>query len=314
MSRVTVVTPCYNAEAWIADTLGSVIEQDFKDWDYIVVDDGSADDTPRVVERLAAPEPRIKLVRQKNSGTGRARNLGAEKGDASSSYLLFLDHDDMLEPSALRVMSAYLDAHPEVVVVGCQFQEIGHDGRPIGSKSRSRWVPSRMGFPRRLRSDEYDTPFATFYCATGQGPFAMLRRRPFEESGGWTTEFWPHEDTDLFCKMALRGRVHYLPDRLYRKRVHTANALNDHDRVMQAYGLLRKKWDVYEPRNEVEAKTLAAARHFYLASFRPLRHIKVGTKAVGESVRFGDGGKLRWGLRLYGAAVRDAIRYRFFSS
>jgi glycosyltransferase involved in cell wall biosynthesis len=314
MSKVTVVTPCYNSRAFIADTIASVRNQDMADWEHIVVDDGSIDGTADLLLELSRSDPRLKVVKQLNAGTCQARNLGASICSSDSQYLLFLDHDDMLEPNALRALSDYLGANPDVCVAGCQFQEVGVDGMHAHPKTRSRWVPSILGLPRKLRPHEYETPFATFYCATGQGPFAMFRRSIFERAGGWTIEFWPHEDTDLFCKMALLGKVHYLPDRLYRKRVHQDNALKDTERLMRAYGLFREKWDRFEPRSAEEAATLRAAARFYRASFRPLRHVKVGMKALGEFVRFGDASKLRWACKLFGWALRDAVRYRIGSA
>lgn len=314
MSKITVVTPCYNSRSFIADTVASVRSQDTSDWEYILVDDGSTDGTRDLLRKITNDDERIQMMEQSNAGTCRARNLGAEGASADAKYLLFLDHDDMLEPSALRVLSQHLDAHPDVGVAGCQFREINSDGAPGSLRTRSRWIPSVFGIPRPLRSTEYETPFATFYCATGQGPFAMFRRSIFLQVGGWTTEFWPHEDTDLFCKMSLLGKVHYLPDRLYRKRTHPGNALHDTERLMKAYGLFREKWDQFQPRNEMEARTLRDAARFYRASFRPLRHVKVGTKALGEFCRSRDPGKLRWALSLFGAAFRDAIRYRVRAS
>jgi glycosyltransferase involved in cell wall biosynthesis len=314
MSKITVVTPCFNSRSFIADTIASVRKQETPDWSYVLVDDGSTDGTAGLLSEMAQIDERIQVVNQANAGTCRARNLGAEHASPDAKYLLFLDHDDMLEPNALRLLSDYLDAHPEVCVAGCQFREVNADGVPGSLRTRSRWVPSLLGIPRPLRATEYETPFATFYCATGQGPFAMFRRSVFLQAGGWTTEFWPHEDTDLFCKMSLLGKVHYLPDRLYRKRAHTGNALNDTERLMKAYGLFREKWDHYQPRNAAEAITLHKAARFYRASFRPLRHLKVGTKAVGEFLRSRDPGKLRWAMSLFGAALRDAIRYRIRAS
>ena len=263
---------------------------------------------------LARTDSRIAVVAQANGGTCRARNLGAQRGSRDSIYLLFLDHDDLLEPNALRVLSDYLDAHPDVCIAACQFREINANGEPASEKTRSRWVPSLLGIPRALRPNEFETPFVSFYCGTGQGPFAMFRRSVFEQVGGWTTEFWPHEDTDLFCKMALLGKVHYLPDRLYRKRAHPGNALNDTDRVMKAYGLFREKWDHFQPRSPAEEEMLRSAARFYRASFRPLRHLKVGIKATGEFLRDRDPAKARWALSLFGSALRDAVRYRFSSS
>jgi hypothetical protein len=114
--------------------------------------------------------------------------------------------------------------------------------------------------------------------------------------------------------MALLEKVHYLPDRLYRKRAHSGNALNDTERVMTAYGLFREKWDHFQPRNVTESKTIRSAARFYRASFRPLRHVKVGMKATGEFLRFRDPAKARWAYSLFRSALHDAVRYRFGSS
>jgi glycosyltransferase involved in cell wall biosynthesis len=310
VTTVSVIVPCHNRSELIPSTIESVVRQSLADWELILVDDGSEDNTFEILRSAATRDPRIRAFRREHEGVGAARNFGATQCAASSKYLFFLDDDDELEPPALQQMSEYLDNHPEVGLVGCQFHEIAVDGRHLGAGERSRWAPSTFGLPHSLRPNEYETPFAVFYCATGQGPFAMFRRSIFEEVGGWTTDFWPHEDTDLFCRMALIAKVHYLPDRLYRKRAHSSNVMKNADRVAHAYDLFRRKWDNFQPRTNEEAATLREAARFYRASFRPLRHLKVGTKALGEFVRSGDFGKLRWAAELFGCAIRDAIFYR----
>jgi glycosyltransferase involved in cell wall biosynthesis len=310
MAKVTVITPCYNSAAFIRETVRSVLDQDLQEWEYILIDDGSTDGTYDCLTRFACADKRIKVLHQANKGTSYARNLGAKTASEDSTYLIFLDHDDLLERGALRTLSEYLNTHAEVCLVGCQFQEIDAGGNFLPSKGRSRWVPSIFGIPRPLRPSERKTPFVAFYCATGQGPFAMFRRSVFEQTTGWTTQFWPHEDTDIFCQMALLGEVHYLPDRLYRKRTHSASGMRNSERLMRSYGAFRAKWDKYQPRNPREAKLLDDAAQFYRASFRPLRGIKVGTKAMREFISGGGVAKLSWALRLYRDAIRDLIRYR----
>ena len=313
MSKITLVTPCFNSRPFIRDVVSSVLNQDISDWEHILVDDGSSDGTIDLLKEFSDKDGRIKVVQQTNSGTCKARNRGASMATPDSFYLMFVDHDDVLEPNALRVLSSYLDTHSEVCVVACQLREIDSEGKAIGGKIRSRWVPSVFNIPRPLRSDEYETPFATFYCGTGQGPFAMFRRAAFDQVGGWTTDFWPHEDTDLFCKMALIGKIHYLPLRLYRKRVHADNALTDFNRVVRAYDAFREKWDNFQPRTPQEAVTLREAAVFYRTSFRPLRDLKVGVKALGEFVRHPNLEKLLWALHLFGCGMRDLVRYRLFA-
>ena len=314
MSKITIVTPCFNSAAFIRETVASVINQNERDWEYILIDDGSTDETPQILAEFESSDFRIRVVRQENQGTSRARNLGAAEAARDSKYLLFLDHDDLLEPDALHTSSEYLDARPQVGLVGCQIEEIDEQGAPIASPGRSRWAPSVFGIPRPLRANEVETPFVTFYCATGQGPFAMFRRSIFEKTEGWTTEFWPHEDTDMFCQMALLSEVHYLPDRLYRKRLFSGSGLFcDPERVMRSYSLFRAKWDRYQPSNSKEAQCLDEAARFYRGSFRPLRNIKVGTRAMGEFVRSAQLEKLHWAMRLYRDALSDVFRHRILS-
>lgn len=314
MTKITVITPCYNSEQFIRETVASVLDQDSADWEYILVDDGSLDQTFEILTEIASGDRRIKILRQDNRGTCAARNRGTSECSPDSKYFLFLDHDDMLEPDALRVLSGYLDRNSQVCLIGCQFREIDAHGRVCSSRKRSRWKPTMLSLPRPLWSFERITPFVTFYCGTGQGPFAMFRRSVFEKTTGWTTEFWPHEDTDMFCQMALLGEVHYLPDRLYRKRRHPGSGLLNTERLMDAYGRFRQKWDDFQPRNPEEAATLHAAAYFYRASFRPLRNVKVGTKALGQFARSGDFRSLRWAVQLFRSAARDFARYRIGST
>ena len=101
------------------------------------------------------------------------------------------------------------------------------------------------------------------FLATAQGPFAMFRKSVFELTDLWDKNFWPHEDTDIFCQMALKSKVHALPYRLYLKREHQRNVLNycpqEHTHSFDAfkknsYELFRKKWDLWEGDNKSEKK------------------------------------------------------------
>ena len=308
--KITVVTPCYNSGPFIREAVNSVLAQNLSDWEHVIVDDGSTDNTPEMLAQFASSNERIRVIHQANQGTCAARNRGAREAAADSQYLLFLDHDDILESNTLQMLAKYLDDNSQVGLVGCQFLEIDSAGAQCSTNQRSRWVPSILDIPRPLFSFERFTPFVTFYCGTGQGPFAMFRRSVFEKTTGWTTEFWPHEDTDMFCQMALLAEVHYLPDRLYRKRLHPASGFANAELVQTSYGSFRAKWDNFEPRNQTEAVLLRKASRFYRASFRPLRNVKVGTKAIGEFIRKGSGEQLRWAFKLYWHAIRDAVRYR----
>ena len=321
MPKVTVVIPLYNTEAYIADALDSVLGQTFQDWECIVVNDGSTDRSVEIVARYAKRDPRIRLVHQPNQGVTVARNTGAAHACPDGEYLFFLDADDMLEPEALERLVAYLEAHPEVGLVGCQFTRIDAQGRPIkirnplklSLKGRTRWVPGRWGIPRRLKPSEPYTPFLTFFCGTGQGPFALYRRSVFVQTAGWDPRFniW-HDDTDMFCQMSLIADVHYIPDRLYRYRDHASNRSKD-PRVVETVRLLQEKWRSYTPKNKREARLLAEAIWYHDYRHVPFRYIWVGLQGLVESITERSWAKLRWGVKNLMIGLRKVI-HAFLSS
>ena len=305
MARISVIVPCYNASAFLEKTIESVLAQETQDWELILVDDGSKDTTPEIIQRHCTKDARIRGVRKENGGRANACNLGAAQISADAQYLFFLDSDDTLVPSALQVMSDYLDAHPDVCLLGCQFQEIDATDRAYGVAKRSRWVPGWF-IPRELSTEERETPFVTFFCATGQGPFAMYRRSVFDKTAGWEKNlscFSAQEDTDMFCQMALLGTVHYLPDRLYLKRVHGASVTQQSDRVQNAYTVFRKKWDNYQATDPRQQELIRNAKRHYYTRHKPFRDLKVALVELPAFFRKPSVGHIWWTLGLLKSAI-----------
>jgi GT2 family glycosyltransferase len=221
---------------------------------------------------------------------------------SQSKYIFFLDSDDLLVPRTLQVMSGYLDSYPDVGLLTCQIQEIDERGTPYGSTRRCRWVPGRF-FPRQLADDQRETPFITFFCGTGQGPFALFRTSVFLRTKGFEETFSAHEDTDMFCQMALAAKVHHLGDRFYLKRKHGAQLTANYTRVQEAGRLFRKKWDHFPSRNIEEEKLLREATKYYHRTHAPWRNLKVACKAFMEFVRAGKRCGFWWWLQLWSNAV-----------
>lgn len=300
MAKISVIVPCYNSSAYLEQTVQSMLDQELTDWELILVDDGSTDGTHELIARLASGDARIRGAAQPNAGRGQACNLGVAEASPGAEYLFFLDSDDLLAPSALREMSGYLDAHPEVGLLGCQLQEIDASGRPFGNATRSRWVPGFF-FPRRLRDDEHETPFVTFFCATGQGPFAMYRKSVYDQTSGWElslSAFSAHDDTDMFCQMALLAPVHYVPARLYFKRVHGDSITQQYGRIQAAYSCFRAKWDHCQPAEPRQAAMVRTAKRHYYTRHKPFRDLKVAAQALQELLRHPSKARLHWFLSL----------------
>ena len=110
MPRVSVIIPTYNREKYIAETINSVLDQTFSDYEIIVVDDGSADNTERLIREQFADE--VIYLSKPNGGPASARNMGMRV--AKGEYIAFLDSDDLWLPEKLAIQTRFMDAHPEI--------------------------------------------------------------------------------------------------------------------------------------------------------------------------------------------------------
>ncbi len=128
MPQVSIITPCYNASRYISQTIESVLAQDYTDWEMIIVNDGSKDDSAEIVERYAALDSRIRLIRQPNGGSANARNHGIR--EAKGRYIALLDADDLWEPCFLSYQLDFMKKHNAVCVFS-SYKRINEDSEEI---------------------------------------------------------------------------------------------------------------------------------------------------------------------------------------
>lgn len=309
---VSIIVPCFNVDQYLDATLRSILGQTYPSWECIIVDDGSTDSTPALISAVCKNDRRFVGVSQANGGRAKACNKGYLAVSSQSRYLFFLDSDDLLEPLAIETMVGYLESHSNVGLVACQFNEIDEVGRFIRKGFRSRWVPG-MVFPRMLRDNEYDTPFVTFFCATGQGPFALFRRSVFEKTNGFEealSRFSCHEDTDIFCQMALEAAVHYLPCRLYAKRIRNGQVTASGWRILESYSMFRRKWDHFQGKNPEQNLMLKEARFYYERWHKPCRSLRVGFRALGELIRSPSKSRAVWCVKCFSSSLQEFLRVR----
>ena len=124
--KLSVVIPVYNGEAHLGDAVKCLQEQDFADWEAVVVDDGSTDGTPRLVDELAQKDARIRVVHQPNGGVSVARNRGLD--EARGDWIVWLDADDAYVPGALRRIAALADASADCNCLQFPYNIIQPDG------------------------------------------------------------------------------------------------------------------------------------------------------------------------------------------
>lgn len=206
MPRVSVIMPAYNAAAYAGAAIESVLAQSFPDFEFIIVDDGSTDATPGILDRCSAQDSRIRLIRNE-SNLGLIRSLNAGLEEAAGDLIARIDADDLCRPERLERQVSFLDAHPDHVLVGASYQAIDEDGRVLWSKvtglddAQARWVA------------RFRTPL---------GHSGALFRRVAPDGLDWRYDerFEAIEDYDLWQRMMETGRAAVLPEVLFAYRIH----------------------------------------------------------------------------------------------
>jgi glycosyltransferase involved in cell wall biosynthesis len=207
MPRVSVITPAHDNAGTIDATIASVVAQGFADWELVVCDDASNDDTPQRVEAAAAADPRVRLVRAPtNLGPAGARNLALEA--ASGELVAFLDADDRYAPEYLETMVARYDAEaPQVGIVCCDAWLEDPAGARLGRYGERQGSAAGAGITEVLR----DNPVLIA---------SLCARAVVDEAGGFSTECWGSEDHDLWLRIVEAGhRVVYVDEPLVFYRV-----------------------------------------------------------------------------------------------
>jgi glycosyltransferase involved in cell wall biosynthesis len=193
---VSVVIPTHNRAHAIGEAIGSALAQTFREFEVLVVDDGSTDDTETVVR--AFHDSRLRYIRMdKNSGASAARNRGV--AEAKGEYVAFLDSDDRWHPSKLRSQIGVFRRAPASVGHVCTgLRQVTREGTVMLI-----WIPQHRGhvFPRSLVDDVHGTPSTM-----------LVRRRVLNEIGGWDEKLATSEDWDLGVRISMVCKVDFVPE------------------------------------------------------------------------------------------------------
>lgn len=200
---VTVIIPCYNYGHYLTAAVVSVVNQTFQDFELIIVDDGSTDDSVTVAQRLITQHPQhaIRLITIANSGTGNPafpRNRGVR--ESRGEYLLFLDADDMIMPTMLEECLGLLQEHPEISIAYT-------DHMYFDDKAHWPVVTPDYDFRRLLVNNHLA------YCA-------LFRRKAWDDAGGVPTDVG-YEDWDFWITCGTKGHfARRIPKPLFCYRQH----------------------------------------------------------------------------------------------
>ncbi|MDT4289245.1 glycosyltransferase family 2 protein [Methylomonas sp. MO1] len=204
---ITVVIPLYNKASTISRAIDSVIAQSVKDWELLIVDDGSKDNGSELVD--AYNDERIRLFKQANGGVAAARNKGVEL--ATNDFLAFLDADDYWAPTHLENLQQLIVQFPDVALYGTAYFGVGGDGVAKRSKFRN---PDAK--PNQLLIVDYFADVVEFGHFVFTSSVA-INRAWLESVGGFPLGIRSGEDTLTFARLACAGDVAFskLPTAYY---------------------------------------------------------------------------------------------------
>ena len=202
---VSVLMSCYNGEPWLREAIESVLGQSVIDFEFIVIDDGSKDRTWEIIREYAAKDSRIVAHTKANSGLADTLNLGLSM--ARGKWLARMDQDDICEPRRLEAQLAYVQAHPETILLGSGFAEINSEGLVLKLQTYPR---NHGALVRHLeRAQRYFPHSSAFY-----------RLDKALQVGGYTIRFRYADDYRLWLDLSRLGKSACLVEPLVKIRKH----------------------------------------------------------------------------------------------
>jgi glycosyltransferase involved in cell wall biosynthesis len=214
MPRVSVIVPTYNRGDVLARAIESVLRQELRDLELIVVDDCSTDDTESIVESY--DDPRVRYFRHEtNRGGSAARNTGIEH--ATGEYVAFLDDDDEYRPKKLTKQVECLDRRSEECVAAYCNDVVRREGENpfdyLPSFVLNRW-PGADAKPRPEGGEELVPKVLAKEFPLGGASTLMVRREVAEELGGFGADFPRHQDWEFLIRLLKAGEIAYVDEPL----------------------------------------------------------------------------------------------------
>lgn len=203
--RISVLMAVYNGQRFLKAAVESILAQSFEDFEFIIVDDGSTDRSPALLRRYADRDPRIRLVSLPHAGLTRSLNQGL--AIARGELVARMDADDVARPQRFARQVAFLDAHPDIVLVGCAHELIDANDHILQTE-----IPAsddQAIQERHLRG-------LTSICH----PCVMARRAALSEIGGYDERYPAAQDLDLYLRLGEIGKLANLPQVLMQYRFH----------------------------------------------------------------------------------------------
>lgn len=201
--RVSIVLPTYNGERFLKQSVQSIINQEFTDWELIIVNDCSTDNTPKIIKEFASQDSRIKIINNKtNKKLPASLNIGF--ASACGKYFTWTSDDNIAQPNWIGTLVNVLESDKTVSMVVADMDYIDENDNSITTASER--------YPNR------NVKQLAYICNVGAA--FMYRKTVADMIGLYDESTFCAEDYDYWCRIALNGKIKYIPNNIYRYRRH----------------------------------------------------------------------------------------------
>ncbi len=203
-TKVSVITPAYNAEKYISEAVESILDQTFSNFEYIVLDDRSDDDTAKIVEKYSEEDERIVLIRNpRRLGISENRNEGVRR--AKGKYIVWQDADDISYPDRIKKQYEFMERHPDVGILGGFLDFFDNSG----TKGTRKYDEGDEALRRKI-----------FMFSPVAQPAAIVRKDVLNQVGGYDSKYVGAEDLDMSFRIGMKYKFANLQEPLIKYRQH----------------------------------------------------------------------------------------------
>lgn len=209
--NVSVIMTVFNGENFLRNAIESILAQTYRDFEFIIINDGSTDNSERIINEYADKDVRIKEFSHKNMGMGASLNKGIDI--ASTDWVIRMDADDIALPNRLERQLSFIENNPDIAVAATLIYYINDQGKLL-AKNSSKWT---------TRKAVMDTVKANDIIGITH-PSTIFKKDVVQQVGGYRPDYWPADDIDLWNRILERGYMILVqPEYLLKYRLHTSS-------------------------------------------------------------------------------------------
>lgn len=230
--RFSIIVPIYNVEDYIEDCLKSVLDQSYKNYEVICIDDGSTDQSGIIIDAIKERDSRVKVIHKGNGGLSSARNAGIR--EASGKYVMFLDSDDMLTDGALDALNKATEQY-DVDIIGYETAHLIYEEGMTVDPQKNNYYSVEGTYTGVKTGEEYFTEMIEGKDFVESACLFLFKRVWLFENKMWFSEGRIYEDADFIfrCHMICERMVH-IPEKLYVYRVRKGSIMSQGFSLTQA--------------------------------------------------------------------------------